>query len=91
VPCSIFMAGGWTMFSIDTHDRLNARVRTAIRCDRRGPRLQSLAGSQVPRALNEVVAAIEWLRRQGAAQGIDPMRLAIGGIPPAPILRLQPH
>ncbi len=35
--------------------------------------------AKFPTALNEVVEALGWLRRQGAAYGIDPLRLVIGG------------
>ena len=71
--------GGWTMFSIDTHDRLMREY-----AERSGAVVVGLDYSlspeaKFPTALNEVVAAIGWLRRQGTTYGIDPLRLAIGG------------
>ncbi len=71
--------GGWTMFSIDTHDRLMREYALRSGVIVVGLDYSLSPEAKFPRALNEVVAAIEWLRRQGAAQGIDPMRLAIGG------------
>jgi acetyl esterase/lipase len=71
--------GGWTMFSIDTHDRLMREYALRSGAIVVGLDYSLSPEAKFPRALNEVVAAIEWLHRQGAAYGIDPMRLALGG------------
>src|SRR4029077_10003237 len=71
--------GGWTMFSIDTHDRLMREYALPSGAFVVGLDYSLSPEAKFPRALNEVVAAIEWLRRQGVAQGIDPMRLGRRG------------
>ena len=71
--------GGWTMFSIDTHDRLMREYAQRSGAVVVGIDYSLSPEAKFPIALNEVLAAIGWLRRQGAVYGIDPTRLAIGG------------
>jgi acetyl esterase len=71
--------GGWTMFSIDTHDRLMREYAARAAAIVVGIDYSLSPEAKFPVALDEVVAAIEWLRREGSAHGIDPNRLAIGG------------
>lgn len=79
-PALVYLhGGGWTLLSIDTHDRLMreyaARAGVAVVAVdySRSPE------AKYPRALEETVSVIEWLRRDGGAHGIDPFRLAVGG------------
>lgn len=79
-PALLYLhGGGWTMFSIDTHDRLMreyaARANVAVvALD------YSLSPEmKFPRALDETLDAATWLAEHGPAHGIDPTRLAIGG------------
>jgi len=80
LPLLVYLhGGGWTLFSIDTHDRLMreyaARAGVAIAAVD-----YSLSPEvRYPHAQDETVAAIGWLRAHGAAHGIDPSRMAIGG------------
>lgn len=71
--------GGWTMFSIDTHDRLMREYALRSGAIVVGIDYSLSPEAKFPAALNEVLAAIDWLRRQGALYGIDPLRLAVGG------------
>lgn len=71
--------GGWTMFSIDTHDRLMREYAARAGIIVVGIDYSLSPEAKFPAALNEVVAALGWLRRAGAAHGIDPARLAVGG------------
>ncbi len=71
--------GGWTMFSIDTHDRLMREYALRSGAIVVGIDYSLSPEARFPKALNEVIAAIEWLRGEGPANGIDPMRLAVGG------------
>lgn len=71
--------GGWTMFSIDTHDRLMREYALRSGAVVVGIDYSLSPEAKFPAALDEVVAALEWLAGQGAAYGIDPARLAIGG------------
>jgi acetyl esterase len=71
--------GGWTMFSIDTHDRVMREYARRSGAIVVGIDYSLSPEAKFPAALNEVVAAIEWLRGEGGAHGIDPERIAIGG------------
>jgi acetyl esterase len=71
--------GGWTMFSIDTHDRLMREYAARAGVIVVGIDYSLAPESKFPAALSEVVAVIEWLRTEGAAFGIAKQRLAIGG------------
>lgn len=71
--------GGWTMFSIDTHDRLMREYAMRSGIVVAGIDYSLSPEAKFPVALEEAVAAIGWLSREGAALGIDPERLAIGG------------
>jgi len=80
LPALVYLhGGGWTLLSIDTHDRLMreyaARAGVAvIAVDySRSPE------AKYPRALEETVSVIDWLERCGAEHGIDSSRLAVGG------------
>lgn len=80
LPAMLYLhGGGWTMFSIDTHDRLMREYALRSGAIVVGLDYSLSPEAKFPAALNEVVAAIDWLRRQGAAYGIDPGRLAVGG------------
>lgn len=71
--------GGWTMFSIDTHDRLMREYAFRSGAAVVGIDYSLSPEAKFPAALEEVVAALEWLAGEGAAYGIDRARLAIGG------------
>lgn len=80
LPALVYLhGGGWTLLSIDTHDRLMreyaARAGIAvIAVDySRSPE------AKYPRALEETVSVIDWVRSHGAEHGLDPSRLAVGG------------
>jgi acetyl esterase len=71
--------GGWTMFSIDTHDRLMREYASRAGVIVVGIDYSLSPEQKFPVAIHETVRAVEWLRREGAAHGIDGERLAIGG------------
>src|SRR5258708_4245323 len=71
--------GGWTMFSIDTHDRLMREYAARAGIIVVGIDYSLSPEAKFPVALNEVVEAIRWLQRAGATHGIDPRRLVVGG------------
>src|SRR5262249_6293160 len=54
--------GGWTMFSIDTHDRVMREYARRSGAIVVGIDYSLSPEAKFPTALNEVVAAIEWLR-----------------------------
>lgn len=80
LPVLVYLhGGGWTLFSIDTHDRLMREyaARTGVAVVAVDYSLSPEA--KYPRAQDETLAAIDWLRRHGAAYGLDSTRMAIGG------------
>src|SRR5882672_7297042 len=71
--------GGWTMFSIDTHDRLMREYAARAGIIVVGIDYSLSPEAKFPVALNEVVEATRWLQRAGATHGMDPKRLVVGG------------
>lgn len=79
-PALIYLhGGGWTLFSIDTHDRLMREyaARTGVRVA--GVDYSLSPEARFPVALEQVLAAVRWLSTNGDSLGIDARRLAIGG------------
>jgi acetyl esterase len=71
--------GGWTLFSIDTHDRVMREYAARAGCCVIGVDYALSPEHRFPVALEQVVDVIQWLVEQGPALGIDAGRLAIGG------------
>ena len=80
LPALIYIhGGGWTTFSLDTHDRLMREYATRAGCAVVGVDYSLSPEARFPVALDEIAEVIDWLRKEGATVGIDPGRLAIGG------------
>jgi len=80
VPALVYIhGGGWTLFSLETHDRLMREyaARTGIKVI--GVDYSLAPEVKFPRQVHEVVAVLYWLRQSGAGLGIDRQRVAIGG------------
>ncbi|HZF17779.1 MAG TPA: alpha/beta hydrolase fold domain-containing protein [Steroidobacteraceae bacterium] len=71
--------GGWTLFSLDTHDRLMREYAYRASIAVVGVDYPLSPEAKFPLALDQLVEVVGWLRSHGAALGIDPARLAIGG------------
>jgi acetyl esterase len=71
--------GGWTMFSLDTHDRLMREYAARARIVVIGVDYSLSPEAKFPTALDEIHQVVRWLRAHGAAHGVDAARLAIGG------------
>lgn len=71
--------GGWTIFSIDTHDRLMREYAGRAGICVVGIDYSLSPEARFPRALDETVAVVRWLRDHGEAIGIDPRRILTGG------------
>ena len=74
-----FHGGGWTMFSIDTHDRLMREYAARAGIAVVAVDYSLSPEAKFPRALEEAVDVIGWLRLEGPGHGIDGSRLAVGG------------
>lgn len=80
-PALVYLhGGGFTLFSIDTHDRLMREYAAAGDFIVIGVDYPLSPEARYPIALNQVLALIDWLAGEGAAiTGVDPARIAIGG------------
>jgi acetyl esterase len=78
--CLVYMhGGGWTLFSLDTHDRLMREYAERSGLIVAGVDYSLSPEARFPTALDEVVQAIRWLGANGALVGVDPARLLAGG------------
>lgn len=79
-PAFVFLhGGGWTLFSLDTHDRVMREYAARSGAVVVGVDYALSPEVRYPVALGQVIAVVRWLRANGAALGIDPARIAVGG------------
>lgn len=79
-PVLIYLhGGGWTFFSIDTHDRLMREYAARAGVVVAGVDYALSPEAKYPVALDHVVAVVRYLAERGHEAGIDPARMAIGG------------
>ena len=79
-PALVYLhGGGFTLFSIDTHDRLMREYAAAGGFVVIGVDYPLSPEHKYPVALDRIEALILWLKDHGADWGIDPARLAMGG------------
>ena len=80
LPVLIYVhGGGWTIFSLDTHDRLMRDYAAAAGVAVVGVDYSLSPEAKFPRAIEETAAVLRWLSGRGADVGIDGGRLALGG------------
>ena len=80
LPALVYLhGGGWTLFSIDTHDRVMREYAAAARCAVVGIEYALSPEARFPIPLEQIVDVVRWLRTHGAEHDIDVERLAIGG------------
>jgi len=74
-----YHGGGWTIGDLDTHDTLCRELANLSGCAvvsvdyRMGPE------HRFPAAVDDVLAATRWVRKEAGALGLDASRLAVGG------------
>ena len=74
-----FHGGGWVIGDLDTHDTLCRELANASGCAvvatdyRMGPE------HRFPAAVDDCIAATDWVRTEAIALGLDPSRMAVGG------------
>jgi acetyl esterase len=71
--------GGWTLFSIDTHDRLMREYAARAGIAVIGIDYSLSPESKFPVALEECAAALDWIESQAEALNLDADRVLIGG------------
>lgn len=71
--------GGWTMFSIDTHDRLMREYAGRAGIVVMGVDYALAPEAKFPVALNQVVDVVRWTRAHATDLGLDASRVALGG------------
>ena len=80
MPAMIYLhGGGWTMFSIDTHDRIMREYASRAGVIVAGVDYALAPEAKYPVALEQTVAVVRFIAKHGAELGIDPARIAIGG------------
>lgn len=80
LPALVYLhGGGWTLFSIDTHDRVMREYAARAGCCVVGVDYVLSPEYRFPVPLEQVVDVIGWLATEGRALGIDAGRIAIGG------------
>ncbi|WP_082544887.1 alpha/beta hydrolase fold domain-containing protein [Sphingopyxis sp. Root1497] len=79
-PALVYLhGGGFTLFSIDTHDRLMREYAAAGGFVVIGVDYPLSPEHKYPVALDRIEALMLWLGAHGATLGIDPARIAMGG------------
>lgn len=79
-PALVYLhGGGFTLFSIDTHDRLMREYAAAGGFAVIGVDYPLSPEHRYPVALDRIEALMLWLKDHGATLGVDPARLAMGG------------
>jgi acetyl esterase len=79
-PALVYLhGGGWTFFSLDTHDRLMREYAERADMIVVGVDYALSPESKYPVALEQVVDVLRWLPEAGAGLGIDPRQIVIGG------------
>ena len=80
LPVIVYMhGGGWSINSIDTHDRLMRELARRSGLAVLGVDYSKAPEHKFPAALDECVAVVRRLRRRGRRWGLDPRRILIGG------------
>lgn len=80
LPVLVYLhGGGWTVFSVDTHDRVMREYAARAGCCVIGVDYALAPEHKYPIALEQVADVVEWLRGEAGALGIDADRLALGG------------
>ena len=74
-----FHGGGFTIGSIETHDRLCRVLAQAGGCHVYSVDYRLAPEHRFPAAVDDAFATLDWLRAQAPVLGVDVARLAVGG------------
>lgn len=79
-PALVYLhGGGWTIFSVDTHDRIMRELAQRAGVVVLGVDYALSPEAKYPHALEQVVDVVRWLRAHAAETRLDGRRIAIGG------------
>ncbi len=79
-PTLVYLhGGGWVVGNLDTHDRVMRLLADFAGTSVVGIDYALSPEHKFPVAINETLAVIHWLETDGADQGLDIERLALGG------------
>jgi len=80
LPVLIYIhGGGWMIFSLDTHDRIMREYAARAGVTVVGVDYSLAPEFTFPVPVQEIVDVVHWLRAEGAAEGLNTSRIAIGG------------
>ena len=80
LPVMLYIhGGGWTLFSIDTHDRLMREYAARAGVAVLGIDYSLSPESKFPVALEQCAAALDWIVAEAGALNLDAKRVLIGG------------
>ncbi|MCD9004745.1 alpha/beta hydrolase fold domain-containing protein [Luteimonas sp. XNQY3] len=80
LPALVYLhGGGWTMFSVDTHDRLMREYAARAGIAVVGVDYSLAPDAKFPQPIAETAGVLAWLRRHGDAYAIDGTRMLLGG------------
>lgn len=74
-----FHGGGWVVGSIETHDTVCRHLAVRAECAVVSVEYRMGPEHKFPAAVEDCVAATEWVAENGAELGLDARRLAVGG------------
>jgi acetyl esterase len=74
-----FHGGGWVIGDLDTHDVLCRSLANGAGCAVASVDYRMGPEHRFPAAVDDVLAATQWVHREAASLGLDAGRLAVGG------------
>lgn len=80
LPVLVYIhGGGWTSFSLDTHDRVMREYAARAGCAVVGVDYSLSPEVRFPVALEEIAEVLAWLQAEGAAHSLNASQFVIGG------------
>ena len=80
LPVILYMhGGGWVLGNAETHDRLVRELAVGARAAVALVEYDRSPEARYPVAIEQGYATAQWITREGAANGLDPERIAVAG------------